>query len=76
MRSIIVFIALRQLWARKLLNGIAVLGVTLGVVVLIAINAIMQGFQHKFLDNIQRISPHLTILDDELRPKPLPLARR
>jgi lipoprotein-releasing system permease protein len=75
MRSVIVFIALRQLWARKLLNGIAVLGVTLGVVVLIAINGIMQGFQHKFLDNIQRISPHLTLLDDELSPKPPMLVR-
>jgi lipoprotein-releasing system permease protein len=68
-RSIVIFIAFRQLWARKFLNGIAVLGVMLGVVVLIGITGIMQGFQHKFLDNIQRISPHVTILDDELRPR-------
>jgi lipoprotein-releasing system permease protein len=73
--SVVFFIAFRQLWARKLLNGIAVLGVTLGVVVLIAINGIMQGFQRKFLDNIQRISPHLTIFDKELRPDASLLAR-
>ena len=56
MSQIVVFIALRQLWDRKLLNGIAVLGVALGVLVLIAINGIMQGFQTKFLDNILRIT--------------------
>jgi lipoprotein-releasing system permease protein len=73
--SVVLFIAFRQLWARKLLNGIAVLGVTLGVVVLIAINGIMQGFQRKFLDNIQRISPHVTLFDKELRPDASLLAR-
>ncbi|HEX6243588.1 MAG TPA: ABC transporter permease, partial [Polyangiales bacterium] len=75
MPSVVLFIAFRQLWARKLLNGIAVLGVTLGVVVLIAINGIMQGFQRKFLDNIQRISPHVTLFDKELRPDASLLAR-
>jgi len=38
MSRVVVFIALRQLWDRKLLNGIAVLGVTLGVLTLIGIN--------------------------------------
>lgn len=75
MSSVVLFIAFRQLWARKLLNGIAVLGVTLGVVVLIAINGILQGFQRKFLDNIQRISPHVTLFDKELRPDASLLAR-
>ena len=55
MNRVVLFIALRQLWDRKLLNGIAVLGVTLGVLVLIAINGIMQGFQVKFLDNILNV---------------------
>ena len=72
---VIFFIALRQLWARRVLNGIAVLGVTLGVLVLIGINGIMQGFQQKFLQNILKISPHATIFDKQLRPAPPLLAR-
>jgi lipoprotein-releasing system permease protein len=72
---VVVFIALRQLWDRKLLNGIAVLGVTLGVLTLIGINGIMQGFQVKFLENITKISPHVTIFDKQLRPAPPMLAR-
>lgn len=75
MSRVVFFIALRQLWDRKLLNSIAVLGVTLGVLVLIAINGIMQGFQQKFLINILKISPHVTIHDKELRPAPPLLAR-
>jgi lipoprotein-releasing system permease protein len=71
----IFFIALRQLWDRKLLNGIAVGGVTLGVLVLIAMNGIMQGFQQKFFRSILKVSPHLTILDTELRPEPPLLVR-
>lgn len=39
------FVAMRQLWERKLLNGIAVGGVTLGVLTLIALNGIMLGFE-------------------------------
>jgi len=72
---VVLFIALRQLWDRKLLNGIAVLGVMLGVLTLIAINGIMQGFQQKFLSNIIKISPHVTIFDKQLRPAPPILAR-
>ncbi len=60
------FIALRQLWDRKLLNGIAVGGVTLGVLTLIAMNGIMQGFQEKFTQSILKISPHVTLYDTEL----------
>jgi lipoprotein-releasing system permease protein len=75
MSRVVVFIALRQLWDRKLLNGIAVLGVTLGVLVLIAINGIMQGFQVKFISNILKISPHVTVFDKQLRPAPSILSR-
>ena len=71
----IVFVALRQLWDRKLLNGIAVLGVTLGVLTLIGINGIMQGFQVKFTQSILKISPHVILYDTELRPEPPMLAR-
>src|SRR5581483_12234884 len=63
---LVLFIALRQLWARKLLNGIAVGGVTLGVLVLIAMNGIMQGFQMKFKGEILKVSPHITVFDKEL----------
>jgi lipoprotein-releasing system permease protein len=73
--GVVLFIALRQLWDRKLLNGIAVLGVTLGVLTLIGINGIMQGFQVKFITNIIKISPHVTIFDKQLRPAPPMLAR-
>lgn len=63
---LILFIALRQLWSRKLLNGIAIAGVSLGVLVLIAMNGIMQGFQMKFKAEILKVSPHLTLYDKEL----------
>src|SRR5262249_23469386 len=72
---VVVFLALRQLWARKLLNGIALAGVTLGVTTLVAMSAIMLGFRLKFLDNMLRISPHVTVFDRELRPAPPLLAR-
>ena len=75
MSRVVLFIALRQLWDRKMLNGIALLGVMLGVLTLIGINGIMQGFQVKFLDNITKISPHVTIYDKQLRPSPSILAR-
>jgi lipoprotein-releasing system permease protein len=74
MSRVVFFIALRQLWDRKLLNSIALGGVALGVLVLIGINGIMQGFQRKFLDNILRISPHVTLFDRQLRPSPPLLA--
>jgi lipoprotein-releasing system permease protein len=75
MSRVVVFIAMRQLWDRKLLNGIAVCGVALGVLTLIGINGIMQGFQQKFLSNILRISPHVTLFDRQLRPAPPLLAQ-
>ena len=75
MNRTVLFVALRQLWERKLLNGIAVLGVTLGVLTLIGINGIMQGFQQKFLINIIKVSPHVTIKDKQLRPSASILAR-
>jgi lipoprotein-releasing system permease protein len=75
MSRVVAFVALRQLWDRKLLNGIAVLGVALGVLTLIGINGIMNGFQNKFLFNILKISPHVTLFDKQLRPAPSILAR-
>ncbi|MBP6632622.1 MAG: ABC transporter permease [Kofleriaceae bacterium] len=60
------YIAGRQLWHRKLLGAIAVLGVTLGVLSLIAITGIMRGFQTKFLSTILQISPHVVLFDTTL----------
>lgn len=71
----VVFIALRQLWERKLLNGIAVGGVVLGILVLIAMNGIFKGFSMKFTQSILKISPHVILFDTELRPQPSILAR-
>jgi lipoprotein-releasing system permease protein len=75
MSRIVFFVALRQLWDRRLLNGIAVLGVVLGVTTLIAVRGMMNGFQIKFLANILKISPHVTIVDDELGRAPPLLTR-
>ena len=71
----VLFIAVRQLWDRKLLNSIAVGGVVLGVLVLIAMSGIMQGFQTKFTQSILKISPHVTIYDTELKDDPRMLTR-
>jgi lipoprotein-releasing system permease protein len=69
------FVAMRQLWERKLLNGIAVGGVTLGVLTLIALYGLMLGFKEKFTSAILKISPHVTLFDTELRPQS-PLLQR
>jgi lipoprotein-releasing system permease protein len=71
----VVLIALRQLWARKGLNGIAIGGVTLGVLVLIAMSGILSGLEQKFFDSILKISPHIIVYDTELVPEPPLLVR-
>jgi lipoprotein-releasing system permease protein len=63
---VIVFVALRQLWARRGLNAIAVGGVALGVLVLVSMTAIMAGFQREFTDNILRAADHVVIHDRKL----------
>jgi lipoprotein-releasing system permease protein len=60
---LVLFIALRQLVERKVLNGIAVGGVALGVLTLVTLSAIMQGFQVKFKEEIIKVSPHVTVSD-------------
>lgn len=66
---LVVYLAMRQLFDRKLLNSIAVFGVALGVAALITMNGIMQGFQMKFKGEILRVSPHVTIYGKELAAK-------
>jgi lipoprotein-releasing system permease protein len=73
--DVLIFIAVRQLTARKLLNGIATGAVVVAMVVLISVKGIIAGFQEKFYSSILRISPHLTIFDRELRTAPPILAR-
>jgi lipoprotein-releasing system permease protein len=63
-----VYVALRQLWARKLLNGIALAGVTLGVTTLVVMHGIMSGFSLKFTQSILKVAPHVTVNATELRP--------
>ncbi len=60
---LLIFVALRQLWARKGLNGIAVCGVALGVLVLVVMTAIMSGFQQEFKDSILRAADHVIVHD-------------
>jgi len=67
---LIVFLALRQLWARRLLSGIALFAVSLGILVLIVMSGIMLGFRQQFLSNILKISPQLTLFDRQLRTQP------
>ncbi|MCC6751607.1 MAG: ABC transporter permease [Deltaproteobacteria bacterium] len=64
-----VFVALRQLWDRRLLNAIAISGVALGVITLITMNGLMQGFQDKFMIEMLRISPHVILFSKELGQK-------
>jgi lipoprotein-releasing system permease protein len=73
--SLLLFMALRQLWARRGLNATAICGVALGVFMLILISAVMRGLQAKFLTNMTKASAHVTVLDKELRPEPPMLAR-
>ncbi|MCW5830969.1 MAG: ABC transporter permease [Labilithrix sp.] len=72
---VVVFLALRQLWERKLLSTIAILAVMLGVTTLVSIRGIQLGFRHKFLQTIVRVTPQVAITDHELSNEPAILAR-
>lgn len=63
---IVLFVALRQLSDRKVLNGIAVVGVALGVITLITLSALLHGFQAKFKEEVIKVSPHVTVSDRRL----------
>jgi lipoprotein-releasing system permease protein len=69
------FLALRQLWSRKFLYGIATCGVMLGVFPLIAISGILRGFQGKFVETILKNSPHVVLSNKELARAGRPLDR-
>ena len=63
---VVVFLALRQLWERRVLSLIAILAVTLGVTTLIAMRGIQLGFRKQFLQTIVRVTPQVAITDKEL----------
>jgi lipoprotein-releasing system permease protein len=63
----VLHVALRQLWDRKLLNGIAVGGVTLAVAVLVTMPALMLGYQVLFFGVMLKTSSHVVLTDTELR---------
>jgi lipoprotein-releasing system permease protein len=64
---LLAFLALRQLWARRGLNGIAVCGVALGVLALVAMKAIMGGFQQEFKENVLRAADHVILHDRRIQ---------
>ncbi|HEY7955168.1 MAG TPA: ABC transporter permease [Polyangia bacterium] len=74
MRTIF-FIALRHLITRKRQTTVAVAGMAISVIVLVAMTGLMMGFQNKFFTETLKVSPHITVTEDELVP-PDPVARR
>src|SRR5262249_11732517 len=71
----VVFIAIRHLVTRKRQTAVAVSGMAISVVVLVCMTGLMMGFQHKFFGETLKVSPHITVTDEELQP-PEPVARR
>jgi lipoprotein-releasing system permease protein len=71
----IVFIALRHLVSRKRQTFVAVMGMAISVTVLVGMTGLMKGFEHKFLSETLKVSPHVTVTDEELAP-PDPIALR
>jgi lipoprotein-releasing system permease protein len=72
---VVMFLALRQLWSRRLLSVIAVMAVMLGVMMLVAIRGIQLGFRLKFLQTVIRVTPQIAITDKELSVEPPLIAR-
>ena len=67
---VVIFLALRQLWERRLLSAIAVMAVMLGVMMLVSIRGIQLGFRNKFLQTIVRVTPQVAITDKKLSAEP------
>ncbi len=74
MRTVL-FIAMRHLVSRKRQTTVAVAGMAISVIVLVAMTGLMMGFEHKFFGETLKVSPHITVTDEELTP-PDPVARR
>lgn len=74
MRTIL-FIALRHLVTRKRQTAVAVAGMGISVIVLVAMTGLMMGFQNKFFGETLKVSPHISVTEEELVPHD-PVARR
>lgn len=72
---VVAFLAMRQLWDRRLLTTIAVLAVTLGVMTLVSMRGIQLGFRQKFLQTIVRVTPQVAVTDKQLSEEPPILSR-
>src|SRR4051812_12134501 len=74
MRTVL-FIAMRHLVSRKRQTTVAGAGMAISGVVLVAMTGLMMGFESKFFGETLKVSPHITVTDEELSP-PDPVARR
>jgi lipoprotein-releasing system permease protein len=63
----VLFIALRHLLARRRQTTVAVLGMALSVAILVGMTGLMTGFEHKFLSETLKVSPHVVVTDEELQ---------
>ena len=64
MPKLILHVVLRQLWAKKGLHGVAVMGVMLGVLTHVAISGLMNGTTETFFTTILQISPHVVLKNE------------
>lgn len=64
MPKLLLFVVLRQLWAKKGLHGVAVMGVMLGVLTHVAISGLMNGTTETFFTTILQISPHVVMKNE------------
>lgn len=68
--KLIASVVARQLWARRGLNAIAIVGVLLGVLTLVGISGIMEGANEKFFSTILQISPHVIVKAEKVGETP------
>ncbi|HEV3188911.1 MAG TPA: hypothetical protein VGY54_00365, partial [Polyangiaceae bacterium] len=71
---VVVFLAVRMLWERRLLSVIAIVAVMLGVITLVSMRGIQLGFRYKFLQTIVRVTPQVAITDKKISAVPPLLA--
>src|SRR6185369_16990642 len=48
---------------------VAVMGMALSVTVLVGMTGLLLGFEHKFMDETLKISPHVMVTEEELEPR-------
>lgn len=70
---LLVFIALKHLFARKRQSIVSLLGIILGVAFFLAISSLMQGSEKDFIQRLVDNSPHITISDEFRNPRRQPV---